>query len=172
MTVYQFEDRVPEIADSSFVAPGARIIGSVLLKPFSSVWFNAVIRGDNDLISIGERSNIQDNSVLHTDPGIPLTIGDNVTVGHSVMLHGCSIGDHCLVGIGSTVLNKAKIGKSCIVGANTLITEGKEFPDRSMIVGSPGRMIRQLREDEIDLLAQIADIYVSKTSRYQTLREL
>lgn len=172
MGIYQFEQRLPEIADSSYVAPSADIIGSVILKPFSSIWFNAVLRGDNDLISIGERSNVQDNTVLHTDPGIALTIGDNVTVGHSVMLHGCSIEDNCLIGIGSTILNNAKIGKSCIVGANTLITEEKVFPDRSMILGSPGRLIRQLKDDEVEEISRIAEIYVKKVSRYQSLKPL
>ena len=172
MGIYQFEQRQPEIADSCYVAPSADVIGSVVLKPFSSVWFNAVLRGDNDLISIGERSNIQDNTVLHTDPDIALTIGNNVTVGHSVMLHGCSIGDNCLVGIGSTVLNNAKIGNSCIIGANTLITEDKVFPDRSMIIGSPGRLIRQLKDEEVEEISRIAEIYVKKIARYQSLKAL
>ncbi len=172
MGIYQFEERVPDIATTSFIAPGAKVIGSVVLKSFSSVWFNAVIRGDNDLISIGERSNIQDNAVLHTDPGIPLSIGDNVTVGHSVMLHGCVIGEYSLVGIGSTILNNARIGKRCIIGANTLITENKEFPDRSMIMGSPGRLIRQLSEEEMEQLIHVAEIYVKKVSRYKSLKKL
>ena len=163
---------MPEIADSCYIAPSADIIGSIVLKPFSSIWFNAVLRGDNDLITVGERSNVQDNTVLHTDPGIALTIGDNVTVGHSVMLHGCSIGDSSLVGIGSTILNNAKIGNSCIIGANTLITEDKVFPDRSMIMGSPGRLIRQLKDEEVEEISRIAEIYVKKISRYQSLKTL
>lgn len=172
MTVYQLEDRIPDIADSCFVAPSADVIGSVVLNRHASIWFNAVARGDNDMISIGQRSNIQDNTVLHTDPGIPLIIGSNVTVGHSVMLHGCHIGDNCLIGIGSTIMNNAEVGKYCIVGANTLITEGKKFPDGSMIVGSPGRMIRKLSDEEISQLAQIAEIYVKKIARYRTLKQI
>jgi carbonic anhydrase/acetyltransferase-like protein (isoleucine patch superfamily) len=172
MGIYQFEDRIPDIATPSFIAPGAKIIGSVVLQPFSSVWFNAVLRGDNDLISIGARSNIQDNAVLHTDPGIPLTIENDVTIGHSAMLHGCIIGEYSLVGIGSTILNNAKIGKRCIIGANSLITENKEFPDHSMIMGSPGRVIRQLSEEEMEQLTYIAEIYVKKVSRYQSLKKL
>lgn len=172
MAVYQLEDRIPDIADSCFIAPSADVIGSVVLKRHASIWFNAVARGDNDMISIGRRSNIQDNTVLHTDPGIPLIIGSNVTVGHSVMLHGCHIEDNCLIGIGSTIMNNAEVGKYCIVGANTLITEGKKFPDGSMIVGSPGRMIRKLSDEEISQLAQIAEIYVKKIARYRTLKQI
>jgi carbonic anhydrase/acetyltransferase-like protein (isoleucine patch superfamily) len=172
MAIYQLEDRIPDIADSSFVAPSSDVIGSVIIKPHASIWFNAVARGDNDLISIGQRSNIQDNTVLHTDPGIPLTIGSNVTVGHSAMLHGCKIGDNCLIGIGSTIMNNTEIGKYCIVGANTLITEGKKFPDGSMIVGSPGRMIRKLNDQEISQLAEIAEIYVKKIARYRSLKQI
>ncbi|MGB5706965.1 MAG: gamma carbonic anhydrase family protein [Arenicellales bacterium] len=172
MAIYQLEDRIPDIADSSFVAPSSDVIGSVIIKPHASIWFNAVARGDNDLISIGQRSNIQDNTVLHTDPGIPLSIGSNVTVGHSAMLHGCKIGDNCLIGIGSTIMNNTEIGKYCIVGANTLITEGKKFPDGSMIVGSPGRMIRKLNDQEISQLAEIAEIYVKKIARYRSLKQI
>ena len=170
MTIYQFEQRIPDVDDSAYVAPSADVIGSVIMKPNSSIWFNAVARGDNDVISIGANSNVQDNTVLHTDPGIALTIGDNVTVGHSVMLHGCSIEQGCLIGIGSIILNNARVGENCLVGANTLITEGKSFPARSMIVGSPGRAIRQLTDEEVATLQGIADIYVKKVARYQTLQ--
>jgi len=172
MTVYQLEERVPEIDQTAWVAPSADVIGSVRMAAESSVWFNAVARGDNDLISVGLRSNVQDNTVLHTDPGIPLTIGDDVTVGHSVMLHGCTIGNGCLIGIGSVVLNEADIGEFSIVGANTLITERKSFPARSLIVGSPGRVVRSLSDDEVKGLVAIAGIYVRKIARYTKLRVL
>lgn len=172
MTIYQLEERVPEIDQTAWIAPSADVIGSVRMSAESSVWFNAVARGDNDLISVGLRSNIQDNTVLHTDPGIPLTIGDDVTIGHSVMLHGCTIGNGCLIGIGSVVLNEANIGEFSIVGANTLITERKSFPARSLIVGSPGRVVRSLSDDEVKGLAAIAGIYVHKISRYKKLRVL
>lgn len=172
MAIYQLEHRIPEIDAQAWVAPSADIIGSVRLAAQSSVWFNAVARGDNDLISVGARSNIQDNTVLHTDPDIPLTIGNDVTVGHSVMLHGCTIGDGCLIGIGSVILNKASIGAGSIVGANTLITENKSFPERSLIMGSPGRVVRTLSDEEAAGLSAIAGIYVHKIERYKTLVEL
>jgi carbonic anhydrase/acetyltransferase-like protein (isoleucine patch superfamily) len=170
VTVYQLENRVPTIAGDCFIAPSADVIGSVIMASCSSIWFNAVARGDNDQITIGSNSNIQDNTVLHTDPGCPLMIGKNVTVGHSVMLHGCLIGDNSLIGIGSVVLNKAIIGKSCLIGANTLITEGKTFPDRSLIMGSPGKVVREISEQEALELAQIAQTYIEKIARYQSLK--
>ncbi len=138
----------------------------------ASIWFNAVARGDNDLIQIGRNSNVQDNAVLHTDPGIPLIIGPGVTVGHSVMLHGCEIGRDSLIGIGSIILNGAKLGESCLVGANTLIAEGKEFAPRSLILGSPGKVIRQLSDKEVVGLQQIAEIYTAKIERYKTLKKI
>jgi len=139
----------------------------------SSVWFGAVIRGDNDLISIGARSNIQDNSVLHTDPGMPLMIGQGVIVGHQVMLHGCTIGDNSLIGIGATILNGAKIGKNCIIGAHALITEGKDIPDGSMVVGSPGKVIKTLSEAHINMLKLNAEIYVKNAQRFSAgLKEI
>ena len=172
MTIYQLEDRVPKIAENSFVAPSADVIGSVTMAAQSSIWFNAVARGDNDIILIGESSNVQDNVVLHTDPGYPLTIESGVTVGHSAMLHGCRIGRNSLIGIGSVILNGAEIGESCIVGANSLIAEGKIIPERSLVIGSPGRVIRQLSEKEVLELSKIAKIYVDKTIRYQSLKQL
>jgi carbonic anhydrase/acetyltransferase-like protein (isoleucine patch superfamily) len=172
MAVYQLENRVPQIHTEAYVAPSADVIGSVTLGAQSSIWFNAVARGDNDPISVGWRSNVQDNTVLHSDPGIPLVIGDEVTVGHSVILHGCTIGNGCLIGIGSVVLNNASIGANSIVGANTLITENKQFPERSMIVGSPGRVVRSLTDDEVARLSGIAEIYVRKIERYRTLQQL
>lgn len=144
-----------------FVADNATIVGSVRLKEYVSVWFNSVLRGDNDWIEVGKQSNIQDDCVLHTDPGIPLLVGDGVTVGHKVMLHGCTIGSNSLIGIGSTLLNGAKIGRNCIVGAHTLVTENKDFPDGCLILGSPARMVRELRPEEIAQIGASADVYVA-----------
>ena len=143
------------------------MIGNVKLMPGASVWFGATIRGDNELITIGEGSNVQDNSVLHTDPGAPLTIEKNVTVGHLVMLHGCTIGEGTLVGIGSVILNRAKIGKNCLIGANTFIGEGKEIPDNSMVLGAPGKVIRTLDEGMAAILRASAEHYVANWRRYK-----
>ena len=160
-------------SDDWFVADSATVIGSVILKNNASVWFNAVVRGDNDLITIGADTNIQDGSVLHNDDGIPLTIGRHVTVGHMAMLHGCTIGDGSLIGIGSTLLNGVKIGKNCIIGAHTLLTEGKEIPDNSLVVGSPGRVIRTHGEDVAELLLASADHYVENWKMHAAqLREV
>lgn len=150
-----------------WVAENATVIGSVILENNASVWFNTVIRGDNDLITIGEGSNVQDNSVLHTDKGVKLTVGRNVTIGHQVMLHGCSIGDGSLIGIKSTVLNNARIGRHCLIGAHALITEGKEIPDRSLVVGSPGKVVRQLTDEEVQHLLENAEHYVKNFQRYR-----
>ena len=150
-----------------WVADNATVIGSVVLEHNASVWFNSVVRGDNDLITIGEGSNVQDGSVLHTDEGVRLTIGKNVTVGHQVMLHGCTIGEGSLIGIKSTILNHAKIGKHCLIGAHALITEGKEIPDRSLVVGSPGKVIRQLNDEEVARLLDNALHYVTNFQRYR-----
>ena len=139
MALYELGEKKPQLGSDAWIAPNATVIGDVRLGANASIWWNAVLRGDNDPISIGENSNIQDGSVLHTDEGVPLTIGRDVTVGHLVMLHGCTVGDGSLIGIGSIVLNRAVIGKSCIVGANTLIPEGKVFPDRVLIVGHTHR---------------------------------
>lgn len=160
-------DRQPEFeGEGHFVAPNASIIGAVRLKANASVWFNVVIRGDNEWIVVGEDSNVQDGSVLHTDPGFPLTIGTGVTVGHKVMLHGCDIGDNTLVGIGSTVLNGAKIGRNCMIGAHSLITEGKQFPDGVLILGSPAKVVRELLPQEIEKLKMAAIIYVQNGERF------
>ncbi len=165
--IYTFEDRSLELrGQEHFIAPDAAIIGSVVLGNLCSVWFNAVLRGDNDVIELGERSNVQDGSVLHVDPGFPLTIGAGVTVGHMVMLHGCSIGDNSLIGINSAILNGAKIGKNCLIGAHSLITEGKEIPDNSLVMGSPGKVVRELTPEEVGKLVSAADVYVKKISRY------
>ncbi len=160
-------DRKPVIEGSGhFIAENATIVGSVRLRDRSSVWFNSVLRGDNDWLEIGERSNIQDACVLHTDPGLPLIIGEGVTIGHMAMLHGCVIGSNSLVGIGSTVLNGAKIGNNCIVGAHTLVTENKRFPDGSLILGSPAQVVRELNAEEIAKIAEAAEVYVANARRF------
>ncbi len=172
--MYALDDRQPVLeGNHHYIADNASVIGSVRLKDASSVWFNCVLRGDNDWIEIGERSNIQDGSVLHTDPGLTLTIGNNVTVGHKVMLHGCTIGNNTLIGIGSTILNGARVGDDCIVGAHALITENKEFPDGSLILGSPARVVRQLTPNEILMISESANTYVDNARRFsQNLVEL
>jgi carbonic anhydrase/acetyltransferase-like protein (isoleucine patch superfamily) len=153
-----------------FVAANATVIGSVVLEDEASVWFNTVIRGDNDVITVGARSNVQDGSVLHTDAGIPLTLGAEVTIGHQVMLHGCSVGDGSLIGIKALILNHAVIGRECLIGAGSLITEGKSIPDRSLVLGSPGKVVRSLSADEVARLRAIAAHYVENARRY--LRDL
>ena len=165
--LYTLEERKVETRGDFFVAHNAVVIGSVVLENNASVWFNCVLRGDNDVITIGENSNVQDGSVLHTDAGIPLTLGKNVSVGHKVMLHGCTIGDGSLVGINAVILNNAVIGRNCLIGANTLISEGKESPDGSLVLGSPGRVKRALSEEEIRGLKEIADHYVQKSALYR-----
>jgi carbonic anhydrase/acetyltransferase-like protein (isoleucine patch superfamily) len=149
-----------------WIAPGAVVLGRVELKVNSSVWFGAVLRGDNDPITVGEGTNVQDHSVLHTDEGVPLTIGAGVTIGHRAMLHGCTVGDNSLIGIGAVVLNGAMIGRDCLVGANALITEGKAIPDRSLVVGAPGRVVRQLTDQEVDGLRLSALHYIKNWRRY------
>lgn len=167
MSVYLIGDKKPQISASAWVAPNATVIGDVCLAAGSSIWWNAVLRGDNDPISIGENSNIQDGSVLHTDEGVPMNIGANVTVGHLVMLHGCTVGDGSLIGIGSIILNRAVIGRGSIVGANTLIPEGKTYPDRVLIVGSPGKVVRELNDEEVARLLGSAAHYVDNARRYR-----
>jgi carbonic anhydrase/acetyltransferase-like protein (isoleucine patch superfamily) len=168
MAIYQLGDNhIPRLDDSAWVADSAQVIGRVALAADASIWYGAVLRGDNDWITIGERSNIQDLSVLHTDAGIPLTIGADVTVGHQVMLHGCTVGDGSLIGIQSVILNGARIGKNCIVGAGALITEGKEFPDGVLIVGSPARVVRELTPDQIERLKMSAAHYVDNARRHR-----
>ena len=163
---YDLEDKKPKNSGENWVAPNATIIGDVTLEKNSSVWFNAVIRGDNENIHVGEGSNVQDGSVLHTDPGCPLRIGKDVTIGHIVMLHGCTIGDNSLIGIGAVILNNAKIGKNCIIGAKALITENKEIPDNSLVGGSPGRVVRKLTDDEIGKITENAKHYQDNWKRY------
>jgi len=149
-----------------WIAPTAIVIGKVILEEDASVWFDTVIRGDNEPIRIGARSNVQEGCVLHTDPGFPLTVGPDCTVGHMVMLHGCTIGRGSLIGIGSIILNGAKIGEECLVGANTLIAEGKEIPPRSMVLGSPGKIIRQLTDEDVKRFGGAAQRYVANWRRF------
>ena len=165
--IYDFEGHTPKIDPNSWAAPNAVLIGKVELKKDSNVWFNATLRGDIEPIVIGEGTNIQDGSVLHTDPGCHITIGKNVTVGHLVMLHGCVIEDDCLIGIGSTILNKAKIGKNSIIGANSLITENKVIPERSLVIGSPGKVIRQVTDEEIKGIKENAFHYIENYKKYK-----
>ncbi|GFD70719.1 gamma carbonic anhydrase family protein [Alteromonas gracilis] len=169
---YKLGSASPQVDDSVFIAPGAHVIGNTELKEGASVWFNAVIRGDMDKITIGMHTNIQDGSVLHTDSGIPLTLGNGVTVGHKVMLHGCEIGDYSLVGINAVVLNGAKIGKYCIIGANALITENMEIPDYSLVVGAPGKVIRTMDETVKPKLEASAKHYVENAKMYKTSLEV
>lgn len=168
MTAYRIGDVTPQLPSPGdyWIAPSASVMGNVRLLKGASVWFGAVVRGDNELITIGENSNVQDGSVLHSDPGSPLTIGSGVTIGHMVMLHGCTIGDNTLVGIGSIILNRTKIGKNCLIGANTLITEGKEIPDNSVVMGAPGKIVRQAGEREEGMNRMSAIHYVENWKRF------
>lgn len=168
MAIYELNGDAPLIADSAWVADSAQVMGNVTLAADVSIWFGAVVRGDTETIRVGQRTNIQDLSVLHADVGMPLTVGDDVTVGHKVMLHGCTIGDGSLIGIGAIVLNGAKIGKGCLVGAGSLVTEGKEFPDGSMIMGTPAKVVRQLTPEQLQGLLQSAEHYVSNARRFRT----
>lgn len=164
---YSLGEKRVQCPDNAYVAPNATLIGSVVLGEEASVWFNAVIRGDTDVITIGARTNIQDGSVLHTDSGLPMTIGRDVTVGHMVMLHGCTIADECLIGIGSIVLNRVRIGRHCIIGANSLIPEGKKIPERSLVMGSPGKVVRQVTDDEVAFIKWHAEHYAAKIPVYR-----
>lgn len=173
MAVYELDGIAPQIADSAWVADSAQVMGAVDVGADASVWFGTVVRGDTASITIGEGSNVQDASVLHADLGMPLVIGRHVTVGHQVMLHGCTIGDESLIGIGAIVLNGAKIGKNCLVGAGALVTEGKEFPDGSMILGSPARVVKQLTTEQMQGLRQSAQHYIDNARRFKAgLRKL
>lgn len=166
---YSLDDkRVKLVGSGHFIAPNATLIGDVTLQENASVWFNCVLRGDADHIEIGAGSNIQDGSVLHVDPGFPLTVGANVTVGHKAMLHGCTIGDGSLVGINAVVLNGAKVGKGCLIGANALVTEGMEIPDGSLVLGSPGKIKSQLSAEQQQGLLRSAVHYVHNGQRYNT----
>ena len=168
MAVFSLGERkVAFHGDEWFIAHNATVIGTVILRNQASVWFNAVVRGDNDTITIGERTNIQDAAVLHVDPGIPLTLGRDVSVGHKAMLHGCTIGDGTLVGIGAIIMNHAVIGSGCLIGAGSLIPEGKTYPDGVLVVGSPGKIVRELKPEEKAGLLEIADIYVRRSKLYR-----
>jgi carbonic anhydrase/acetyltransferase-like protein (isoleucine patch superfamily) len=167
MSIYALDGLRPRIGEGSWIAHNATIIGDVRVGRFVSIWYNAVIRGDNEPIEIGDGTNIQDGSVLHNDEGVPLTIGANVSVGHMAMLHGCTIGDGCLIGIHSVVLNNAVIGNDCLIAANALIPEGKIIPDRSLVVGSPGRILRTLTDEEIARMRANARHYIDNARRFQ-----
>ena len=169
MTAYRLADRTPVVPEDGeyWIAPNAVVIGHVILKKNASIWFGAVLRGDNDPITIGENSNVQDNSVLHTDAGSPLIIGDNVTVGHNVTLHGCIIGDNSLIGMGAIVLDGARIGRNCLIGAGALVTERKEIAPNSMVLGSPARVVRELTPEEVARLSVGAPHYVENWKRYR-----
>ena len=164
--IYELGKHRPEFKGDYWIAPSASVLGKVVLENDASIWFNAVLRGDNALITVGEGSNVQDGSVLHTDIGMPLVIGSGVTIGHKVMLHGCTIGDNSLIGINAVVLNGAKIGKNCLIGANSLIPEGKEIPDGSLVMGSPGKVVRELNEAQIKGLTMSAEGYVANYKRF------
>ena len=166
MAVYQLDTLTPHLAETAWVADSAQVIGNVELAEGASVWFGAILRGDNEVMRIGKNSNIQDGSMLHADPGFPLTLGENVTIGHQVMLHGCTVGDGSLIGIKAVVLNGAKIGKNCLVAAGALVTEGKEFPDGSMIMGAPAKVVRPLTAEQVAGLARAARHYVDNAKRY------
>jgi carbonic anhydrase/acetyltransferase-like protein (isoleucine patch superfamily) len=162
MAIYQLDDKVPEVHFSAYITETANIIGKVRVEANASIWFDVTIRGDNELITIGENSNVQEGCIMHTDPGYPLTIGKNVTVGHQAMLHGCVIGDGALVGIQAVILNGAKIGRNCLIGAGALVTEGKEFPDNSLIIGSPAKAVRTLSEEDIQRMHGNTAKYVER----------
>lgn len=175
MTVYALGDKKPQVppAGEYWIAPNAVVLGDVILESGASIWFNAVLRGDTDTLSVGENSNIQDGSILHADEGVPLLIGRDVTVGHKAMLHGCTVGDNSLIGIGAVVLNGAVIGKNCLIGANSLIPEGKVIPDGSLVMGQPGKVVRELTEAQIAGITMSAAHYVQNWKRFAAnLREL
>jgi carbonic anhydrase/acetyltransferase-like protein (isoleucine patch superfamily) len=164
---YAFEDSRVVCKGDYWIAPNAVVIGSVVLGANASIWFGCIVRGDNDTITIGENSQLQDGCVLHVDPGFPITIGNKVSVGHMAMLHGCTIGDSSLIGIKSVILNGARVGRNCLIGANSLIAEGKEIPDGSLVIGSPGKVIRQLSAEEIQEINDASDNYVQRYKRYR-----
>jgi carbonic anhydrase/acetyltransferase-like protein (isoleucine patch superfamily) len=166
MAIYQLGDLVPRIAPTAWVADSAEVIGNVTLHEGASIWFDCTLRGDSELIEIGRNSNVQDGTVIHADRGLPLVLGENVSVGHMAMLHSCTVGDGSLIGIKAVVLNGAKIGRNCLVGAGALVTEGKEFPDGSLILGAPARVVKQLDAEQIQRLQEIAAHYVRNAQRF------
>ena len=167
MTLYALDGVAPKVADDAWVAPGAHVIGRIVLGARASVWFGAALRGDNEEIAVGEGSNLQENVVCHTDMGFPLTIGRDCTIGHKAMLHGCTLGDETLVGMGATVLNGARVGRNCLIGAGALVTEGKEIPDRSLVVGMPGKVVRELTDAEVEGLRLSAKHYQERAARFR-----
>jgi carbonic anhydrase/acetyltransferase-like protein (isoleucine patch superfamily) len=165
--IYRLGDRAPVLKGDNYVAPNAAVIGSVLMERNSSVWFSVTIRGDNDLITLGENVNVQDNSVIHTDGGIPVTLERNVSIGHLVMLHGCHIHENSLIGIGAIILNRVTVGKNCLIGAGSLVPEGKSIPDGSLVLGVPGKVVRALTPEEIKMNTWIAEHYVERAQAYR-----
>lgn len=168
MTIYQLGEHAPDIDASAFIADTASVIGKVSIHANASVWFGVTLRGDNERITIGANSNVQEATILHTDMGYPLTVGENVTIGHQAMLHGCTIGDGALIGIQAVILNGAKIGKGCLVGAGALVTEGKEFPDNMLIIGSPAKAVRELTAEDVARLRHNSDNYVQRGQLFKT----
>ena len=167
MTLYSLDGHAPQIDEDTWIAPGAHVIGRVVMEPGSSVWFGCTLRGDNEEIRVGAGSNVQENVVCHTDPGFPLRIGSGCTIGHKAMLHGCVIGENSLIGMGATVLNGARIGRNCLIGAGALITEGKEIPDGSLVMGTPGKVVRQLDDSAIEGLRKSARHYQDNMRRFR-----
>ena len=167
MPLYALDDVSPRLAAGVWIAPDAQVIGCVHIGVDASIWFGAVLRGDNEKISIGPRTNIQDGAILHTDPGYPLEVGEGCTIGHRAILHGCLIGANTLIGMGVTVLNGANVGRNCLIGANSLLTEGKAYPDNSLILGAPARVVRELKNSEIGKLRESAAGYIANARRYQ-----
>ncbi len=173
MPIYALDDVIPQLENGTWVAPDANIIGKVVLEENSSVWFGCTLRGDNEPIVVGEGSNVQENVVMHTDPGFPLSIGRGCTIGHKAMLHGCTLGENTLIGMGATVLNGARIGNNCLIGAGALITEGKEIPDGSLVMGAPGKIVRELDDQAIAAFTATALHYQKNAARYRAgLRRL
>ncbi|NQY59931.1 gamma carbonic anhydrase family protein [Cognatishimia sp.] len=167
MTLYSLDGVSPQISDDSWIAPDASVIGKIVIQEGASVWFGATLRGDNEEIVIGKGSNVQENSIIHTDMGYPLTVGEGCTIGHKALLHGCTIGDNTLIGMGAVILNGAKIGKNCLIGANALITENKVIPDGSLVMGSPGKVVRELDEQGIQGLRDSALNYQQNMRRFR-----
>jgi carbonic anhydrase/acetyltransferase-like protein (isoleucine patch superfamily) len=173
MALYAIDDRQPQLAPTAWVAPSASVLGRVVLADGVGIWFGAVLRGDNEPIVIGEGSNVQENTVMHTDVGFPLTVGRYVTIGHQAMLHGCTIGDGCLIGIQAVVMNGARIGAGCLIGAGALVPEGKVIPDRSLVLGSPGKVVRELTDEDLARIRAGAESYVARAAAFRTaLRRL
>jgi carbonic anhydrase/acetyltransferase-like protein (isoleucine patch superfamily) len=167
MAIYSLGERVPTLAPTAWVAPGATVLGRVVLAEGASVWFGAVLRGDNEPIVIGERSNVQDGAVMHTDPGFGLTLGREVTIGHQAMLHGCTVGDGSLVGIQAVVMNGARIGRECLIGAGALVPEGKVIPDRSLVLGAPGKVVRAMTDEDVERIRRGVESYVARAALFR-----